>query len=434
MADAVETDVVVVGSGLAAAMTALTIADEQPTTSVDLLLNDPSRLDTHDGAIDVLGYPVTDESHDGLPEITVTRTESPVRTPFDHFDSLPSEHPYRTIGEAGVRDGLALFDERVPGYRGGHTAQNALTITPGGRLRPVARYPAAVADGLASERRPLLLVGFDDVPEVPVELIGDALSEQVEFAIETTTLEQPLPISSYPAQEELARAFDENVEVAGGTPIRTWLADQIADELDIEPRIGFPAVLGIATHETVRQELESTLQARVFEIPTGPPNLLGRRLQRQLTAALEAAGVTVRESPVTAVHTGESSVEAVETATGRIDATAFVLATGGIEAGGLEATQSAVREPCFDCPVAAPEERAAWVATDPQAAQPFVSFGVPVDDSHRPVRESGDPVYENLYAAGLVRTQVNHVLEQSGGGLAIATGYAAGRAIQETQL
>ncbi|MEF8831291.1 MAG: FAD-binding protein, partial [Halobacteriales archaeon] len=142
----IESDVLVVGGGLAGRMAAL--ASARAGATVRLVSHKQSTLRQASGLVDVLGRVDGDT----------------VADPFGALDSLPPDHPYRTVGAAGIREGLAAFEAAVgDAYRGGHTDRNALVPTSGGTVKPTARYPASVAAGLASDDRDVLLVGFESV-------------------------------------------------------------------------------------------------------------------------------------------------------------------------------------------------------------------------------------------------------------------------------
>jgi len=105
-----------------------------------------------------------------------------------------------------------------------------------------------------------------------------------------------------------------------------------------------------------------------------------------------------------------------------------VLTTGKFVGGGLDAQPNRVFETLFDLPVQYPRNRKAWFNTQllTAAGQPFNSFGVEVDEALQPVDPAGKIVYRNLFAAGGILAHADSMAEKSGGGVAIATGYAAG--------
>jgi len=446
------TDVVVLGDGLAASMAAIAAARSQPSPSVTLVSSPdrkPALATPADGPrpvsglVDVLGH-----TPDG---------EGPLPEPFAAIPDLPSDHPYRVVGTDALREGLALFDD-VTGdaYGGDGSERNALVPTAWGRLRPTARYPDAVAAGLASDRLATSLVGFDALPAFDPGLAAERLDAHLPYRVNGLTVgfpaavsagSEPGPLDRTPL--ECAEAFDtaegagedgdddaaddeedQTADDSGGTEnqIVEGLRDELDVFLDAKDRVGFLAVLGLEHGERVRQRLADSFGLDVFEVPLGPPSVPALRLGSLLGDALADAGVT----------TTRATVEGVETAGGRVDAVrlkggdvrrgeAFVLATGGVAEGGLVADRDGLHEPIAGCHVDAPATRSMWADADPLGGHGFARFGVPVDASLRPLTRQGEPAFENLGAAGRILGGHDAVAEGSAGGVAIATGTVAGR-------
>lgn len=407
---AIESDVLVVGGGLAGCVAALSAADDGATVRV--VTGGASTLRQASGLLDVLGY------HDG----------TLVSDPFTVLTDLPVGHPYERVGLEAVRAGLDRFDDAVSGYAGGHTDNNALVPTVGGSVKPTARYPCRVAAGLASRPADTLLVGFETLVDFDAPLAADHLERTgVPFDVSGITVGFPADLRADAATTRYARALDRDERV------REVLASVVEPHAGAVDRVGFPAVLGTDRHETVRETLESRLDVSVFEIPTGPPSLLGTRLETSLYEALDAA--TVR------LDAGVSVVgyEADESG-GRIDhvlverpnqivphhAAEFVLATGGLVGKGIDSDRHGVREPVFDCHVPHPADRYDWFEPDAFGEHPFARFGVDVDRELRPRDAHGRIEHTNLRAVGSVLGGADFAAEKSGGGISLATGHRAG--------
>ncbi|MEF8775363.1 MAG: glycerol-3-phosphate dehydrogenase subunit GlpB [Haloarculaceae archaeon] len=418
----VDSDVLVVGGGLAGSMAALAAARADRGATVGLVSDGETTLRAASGLIDVLGY-----TPDG---------EGPLRDPFEAIPDLPTEHPYPTVGLEAVREGLALFDD-VAGdaYRGGHTGLNALVPTAGGATKPTARYPTAVAPGLAARTDDMLLVGFEDSTAMDAHLVADRLQAAgVPFSTTGVTVRFPADGTAESPVPAMAAALDANEPVpdTGGEDsarsVRTALAEAIYTYHQSQGRVGLPAVLGRTEHEAIRDTIADHLDADVFEVPLGPPSIPGRRLGTLLTAALERDGVEVTDGRVTDVETTEDAVEGVVLGDGdeRLEAGAFVLATGGLTGGGIRSDRTSVREPLFGCHVEAPPDRYDWFDDEFFGTHPFAHFGVRTDDQLRPLDPDGTPEFDNLRAAGAVLGGYDLAAEKSGSGVSIATGYVAG--------
>lgn len=276
------------------------------------------------------------------------------------------------------------------------------------------------------------IVGLDCLSHLDAELAAERLDSSLPYDVTASTISVPIETEEKPPFEALGKAVDANDETDDGTPLRDALARAVRPKLDIEARVGFPPILGLSDHDAVRQELEASLQASVFEIPVGEPNLPGIRLRDRLFDLVTDAGIELTRASVDGITTAQKRVQSVtvtESETGAeqsIDGESFVLATGGVSAGGIVATGTEVVEPVFDCPVRYPADHGEWSAPGALGDHAFARFGVDVTRDLRPESSDG-PHFENLFAAGSVIGGQNFVAEQSRTGVAVVTGYEAGR-------
>lgn len=412
---AIESEIVVIGGGLAGLTAAITAAREG--ADVRLLSAKQSTLRQASGLIDVLGY---------------IGEKGPIAEPLTAIDELPDDHPYATVGAEAIRDGLALFDDVVgDAYAGGHTDRNALVPTVAGTLKPTARYPRGVADGVASDDRDTLLVGFDRLVEFDAPLAAANLAAAgVPFDVRGVTIEFPVDVAPDATVTRFARLLDrDGADEHDG--LRSALAAAVRPDLDDTDRVGFPAVLGEAHHAAVLDDLEQALGPAVFEVPMGPPSLPGVRLEDRLFEALDRAGASiVRGNPVVSFEATDGRIETVFVEKGgqRVPyhATEFVLATGGLVGTGVASDRTSVREPIFDCHVAHPKDRYDWFDDDAFGDHPFARFGVATDDALRPLDGRAVPEFDNLRAAGSVLGGYDLAAEKSGSGVSLATGHVAG--------
>jgi len=441
---AIESEVLVVGGGLAGITSAITAAREG--ADVRLVCHKRTSLRQASGLIDGLGY-VPARSEPGEADAITQRRKDfrtvradrgeytgPLVSPFDEVDDLPPDHPYSILGPEALREGLALFDDLTGDmYRGGHTERNALVPTFGGTVKPTARYPRAAAAGLASDSRPMAVVGFRSITDFDARMVADSL-ELAGVPFEMTGVEVAFAESfgSDAKITRLAKALDHD-EPIDGTPARTALADAVDPHLDAAERVGFPALLGDDNTAEVRADLGDRLGVDVFELPMGPPSLLGLRLEDRLYDALDAEGVRFQTgTPV--VGYDSSNGKRIDSV--RVDhkgrevpyyADQYVLATGGFVGKGLDSDREAVREPVFDCHVPHPDDRYDWFVDDAFGDHPFARFGIRPNTSMQPLDADGNPEFENLYAAGSVVGGADVAREKSASGVSLATAIVAGR-------
>ncbi|SEH15884.1 glycerol-3-phosphate dehydrogenase subunit B [Natronorubrum sediminis] len=427
---AIEDDVLVIGGGLAGTTAALAAAASAKDARVRLVTYKQSTLRHASGLIDILGYAPGDDAN------------APLVDPFDALEDLPEGHPYERVGSQAVRDALAFFDEIAgDAYAGGHTDANALVPTHGGTVKPTARYPVSTAEGLASDPRETLLVGFETLPDFDAPLAASHLEAAgAPFEARGVTLSFPGIVRDDAKVTRYAHLLDHDETVStesGETGARTALVTAVEGHLEDEPRVGFPAVLGDEHADEVRNALSDELGVDVFEVPMGPPSLPGMRLEERLYDALEDAGVRVTSGvPVVEYETTDGD----DDRGWRIDhvvvdrhgaeiphrADQYVLATGGLVGKGIESDREQVSEPIFDCHVPHAEDRYDWFVDDAFGEQPFAAFGLSPDRELRPLDPNGEPEFENLRAAGSVLGGYDYAAEKSGAGVSLATGYVAG--------
>jgi glycerol-3-phosphate dehydrogenase subunit B len=112
---------------------------------------------------------------------------------------------------------------------------------------------------------------------------------------------------------------------------------------------------------------------------------------------------------------------------GSIKADAVLLATGRFLGGGLQSDHTTVTEPIFDLPVFQPENRELWHGDrlfEP-GGHAVNQAGLETDTMMRPLDKSGQPAFENLFAAGIILAHQDWTRMKCGSGLSVATAYGA---------
>ncbi|WP_254271292.1 glycerol-3-phosphate dehydrogenase subunit GlpB [Haloarcula marina] len=414
---AIESEVLVVGGGLAGLTSAIAAAREG--ADVRLVSYKQSTLRHASGLVDLLGY-----TPDG---------EGPLTDPYAAMADLPASHPYRTVGVDTVREAMSMFDE-VTDYEGGHTDTNALLPTHGGTVKPTARYPRGAAAGIASDDRDVLLVGIEEMTDFDAPHAAAHLDAAgVPFDVRGETIRFPGDLRADAKVTRYAKLLDTDGEVAvrgRKRPAREALAARVNPLIDDETRVGFPSILGDDHADEVRRDLGERLGADVFEVPMGPPSLPGLRLEDALFEALDESGASFETGNPIVDYEGEDVIERVfmEKNGARIPLSAdqYVLATGGLVGKGIESDREGVVEPVFGCHVPHSDDRYDWFDTDVFGDHPFAGFGVETDADLRPLAADGTVEFDNLRAAGGVLGGYDFAAEKSGSGVSIATGYAAG--------
>ena len=408
-------DCVVVGAGLAGLAAGVRLAESGARVAV--IAKGVGSLHLGGATIDVLGY--------GLGPI-----DSP-SSAWEEFVAAHPEHPYARLGMAAVEESVGWFKDHLDeiGFAGDLDANMRLP-TAVGTAKPSAVAPRSIAAGDLRSGGSFLVVGLESLKDFYPAYCADnlgatPLSNGRSIEARAVSVAAPVTGEADVSPLGLARRL-ENPEP------RKVLIGAIADHLEPGEAVGLPAVLGIDEAATVWRDLKGGLGTEVFEIPTLPPSVPGIRAFRRLRSLLrsaggrllvgpEAVGIEMNGSKVTAV-TVDTSTRTVE-----YRARHYVLASGGVAAGGIEMNSDwRFTEPAFGLPVAfAPEPGEERFLPDYFGEHPAARAGVAVDDSLRPTDPNGNVVYENVRVAGATIAGAEPWREKSGNGIALATGFAA---------
>jgi len=417
-------DVIVIGMGLAGLMAAKTAAEGGK--SVLLLGKGVGRAHMHTGCIDLLGY---------YPSGSSVSVENPFESIGRLIEEMP-DHPYARVGVPDIQKALTsflgLFDEGGYHYVS-RDEKNTIILTPAGCTRTTYLLPSTMAWGGIEDERDVLIVGFDGLKDFYSGYVAhnlNSLGKEGRLPFKARSISLPLlefSVRKTAPAPVLARFFEEE-------GFRDRIADAIRAEIKGEERVAFPAVLGLERPGKVKRELEEKLGTTVFEIPTLHPSVPGYRLFQAFKRYLQRNGVTVIMGfAVTEVHLRNGTCSGVTVYCPPVQraysADIFILATGSFFGGGLEAKGDRAVEPIFDLPVHQPASRDTWFgdrffSDDPH---PIAHVGIMADERLNPIDEEGRAVVRNLYVAGSILSGSDPLREKSGGGIAVSTGYKAGK-------
>jgi glycerol-3-phosphate dehydrogenase subunit B len=416
-------DVIVIGAGLAGLMAAE--AAQSQGARVLILARGMGSLPLMTGCIDGLGY---------FPSTSLTPLPSPLRALTQMRENNP-RHPYVIVGQERISSAMAHFQElgrsgKMP-YAGDLNSK-FLIPTPLGTFRPTCLVPETMKSGNLSLSGCVLLLGFAGLKDFSPFLAAENLNVlhsqgKIAPSFRAESL-LPLDLAGKAINGlNLARAFDKK-------EFREKFVGQANSLLKPGERLGLPAVLGFHDSWAAWSDLQEKLGVEIFEIPMPPPSVPGLRLFDMLKAHLQQRGVrmivglsALRPLAEPKMLQGFSLGEAKNSPTYR--AKAFVLATGKFVGGGLDSEQGRIYETLLDLPLLHSRSRKEWfnlrlLTTE---GQPFNVFGVEVDENLQPTDPGGQVIFSNLFAAGGIIAHADSISEKSGGGIAISTGFLAGK-------
>jgi glycerol-3-phosphate dehydrogenase subunit B len=432
-------DVVVVGAGLSGLTAALAAAESG--ARVQVLARGHTGTHWGSGGLDIAAPPGARSPRDGLAALT----------------ALPG-HTYADLGrdvDPGLEWIRAILAAEGLTYEGSLDAPLQAAPTSIGGTRPVAILPtaqAAAARPWAPGER-LVVCGIAGFKDFWPDAIAAGLSRPGVWGVsprpervDAVTVTLPGLIARHNLNAvEMARRFDDKawrsaaIDRIASAVEAAW-ADPGGDAAGARAtgpgRVALPAILGLDDHAAVFDEIRRRLQLEPFELPLVPPSVPGMRLYFALRAALIRMGGRVRIGEAVA-HVerdgGRITTVATEAAarTSTVRTGALIIATGGIAGGGIVADNAGhLRETVLDLPVEAPEVEA-WLSRDAfdSDGHPLESAGVRVDADLRPVDVAGAPLFENVRVVGSMLAGQRSLHERCRDGVAVASGFRAGRAL-----
>jgi glycerol-3-phosphate dehydrogenase subunit B len=435
-----EADVIVIGGGMAGSVAALKAASLG--AKVILIRKGHGATAMSSGAIDVAGpekfLPL--DSWDETPLVADRLKEILRVNPL---------HPYSIIAEG--RKGIDSLCERIAAACGflienvprlqmqGSCRRNIALPTVLGTVKFSSYAPRSLYGGNLSDMRDaqVLLVGISGLMLFQPRICRQTLarysslhSPQTIGRIEIVETIIPQFMSALPsAPFEIARHLDSPraAEQFAGT-----LAQRLPSGVT---HVAFPPVLGLENHAEVFDIVTRGMQKKVFELVSPNFSAPGYRLQRALDAALRQKNVDVVNGEVVdAKREGPKIGNLILKdwkAERTVSAKKYVIASGKFSSGGLVANEFPL-EPVFRLPLFCRDVRVDrkfvqdLLSWNVEGKQLFLSCGAHIDRRLRPLDASGEPVYENLHAAGSIIGEYDYVADKCGLGVAVLTGYLAG--------
>jgi glycerol-3-phosphate dehydrogenase len=408
-------EVLVIGAGLAGLLSALITSTSNMKTR--LITKGWGSLFWESGCIDLMGNSPFDND-----EI--------VSSPLEIIEKLIVEnpdHPYAITGVGTIHEALHNINilTKELGYPlEGSIENNWLIPTAVGSIHPTCLAPATMVGGDLKKREPMLIIGIEGFNDFYPGLVSKNLNSQGFLANDKTVRLGSLEKYRLINGMLLARLFEKE-------EFRDEVVRAIKPILGRTGRIGLPAVLGINSPLEVLTDLREKLDCPIFEIPGLPPSIPGIRLHNYLIDQISINGGKVYDGmDVIDYESDNQNLTTVfSEAASRMKphhSQYFILATGGILGGGIRVNQKwDIRETILDLPIIPQLEhnnlfKGEFISED---WHPIFSSGIHVNRELKPINESGQVQYNNLYAVGSILGNSDSVREISTGGIALVTAY-----------
>jgi len=426
----VKFDTIIIGGGLSGLTCGIRLS--QAGKKVAVVSSGLNSQNFASGSIDLFGF-----NPDG----------SLSKNPFDDIRTMIAsdtgkKHPYSKIGADKIKESVE-FLSAVSAEHGltlySTENKNHYKITPLGTTRPTYLSQRSVYHeklvGAFHNVSNVCILGFDGYRDFYPALMVPNLqrnprASQMKISYGYITLPNADESDKNPYEfrsVDIARVFEkeENIRRA---------AEAIKAAAPDAQMVGLPAFIGIWDYDKTYDMLCELTGKIIFEIPTPPPSLPGMRLDEALKSAYMDTGMYMAGDKVEAGLIEGDSLLFVVTESNRkvkLEADSYVLASGSFLGGGLASTfDEGVFEPVLNLAIDADSDRSKWYSPEffSKNSHPFLSYGVATDAHFRP-RSSEGKTLKNVFCTGAVLSGYNPIKEGSGGGVAIATGYAAAERI-----
>lgn len=411
----IETQIMVIGSGMAGMAAALFAA----TRKIDTVqVGITGEINFASGLLDVLGVHPIDKG---------------IRwaDPWDGIERLARDepkHPYGLMSveqiQTAMTQCMAFLENSGLPYRT-NGRRNAKVVTPAGTIKTTYAVPRSMFAGVEAlaDRSPTLLVDFEGLKGFSARQIMETLGP-VWPTLRRVRIRFPGSKGEL-YTEHAARALDVETN-------RRPLAEAIRAHIGACRAVGLPAILGIYRTNDILDDLEKDLGVPVFELPTMIPAITGLRLRETFEQQLPQMGVRsfyqqrVLEAEVLSDGSFQFRV-GHEVPELMVRAQKTIMASGRFFGKGLQADRLGIREAIFNLPVDQPEDRTLWHRKDllHPHGHPINRAGITVDSKFRPTDNNGSVIHDRLHAAGSILAHQDWMRQKCGSGLAIATAYGA---------
>ncbi len=446
-----ETEVLVIGGGMAGLVAGITAAQ----AGLDTIVVRKGQGATADssGAIDIAGY---------LPG-----GETPFISPVEGltaFSSLLPFHPYTTLGhtESGeidigrivdtVRESVEWLKQNLDGTPAslvGTLDSNIGGLSIIGSWKPTCLLQSTMhTERLANEDEVLLFAGISGMPSfnpsaAAKSFIDLVMDSGIGPRRVVHILMEGLSVSKQPnlSGMEVARFIESDDGMVEFTKVLKKQVDKIDATL-----VALPPVMGVKNPLSVKEYIERETGVKVFELISFPPSVPGFRLLRGLETAFKRSGGKLMVG-YDASRFVKDELTIITIAldgprrTIRVKPKSVILATGKYIGGGIIGNREGLEEQLFDLPVLDSERISVKETRPPRMTKivsvqsyghPLFECGLGFDSCFRPTDHSGKAYATNLFAAGSVLSGYNYHVEKSGLGVALATGRAVGKYATES--
>ncbi len=433
-------DVAIIGGGFAGFIAGITALKENKKVVLIRKSQGATALST--SLVDVVGYYSPDPFE-------------PYLSPVDGIKNIIKRNPYHPYTILQSDTGLDCFIDSFCNaidflksslensgliYNGG-LDKNAFFLNNIGTTKVSCLAPSATFSGEMSnfKEKNVVFIGFKGFPDFNPNFLVKAVNElksnynlikNTEFSgcyINFPTFENRGDIVSV----EMAKAIDSDDKVKEELINRIG---EISKGNDKSFSVGVPPVLGLDEHFTIYNYLKSYFD--IFELVLPPPSVPGYRLQRALEKEFLKNNGEIIQAEVVSFVNDKTNIKYINAEyyekVIEVRAKNYILATGKFIGGGIN-SENPIVEKIFKLPIFI-EGRCIkdippykLFKDEVFASHPIFSAGVRINKNLQPLDENMNVVYDNLFSAGGIIGGYNYIVEKSGLGVCLITGFLAGK-------
>lgn len=417
-------DVIVIGGGVAGTTAAKAALDEK--LSVAIISKGEGSSILTSGAIDILGVVPTKEGN-----YRVDNIEAGIDCLIEHSP----KHPYNVL-ESSIDDGVKAFREvcKAGGIQySGEGVENKMVANTLGTFTGTAYLPYMNKDSdVTNFDGKVLVVGFKSHSDF---YSGYAAKSYNEFKEQFTPDSNAVYMSATIELPSMAgRTKLTNAELGakldteeGIKELGEELKRMTSTALDVD-LILLPPVLGFLKYNENKDYLEEVTGIKVSELLTAGHSVAGQRLADAMqTGATQlgvdynykctATGIELEDGVYTVKYT-ENKVEK------EMQAKAVVLATGGFIGGGITAYREDLTAEVINEPLGRVSADMVNMKVFAPGGHGFSKIGVKAYDD---LRLAQGELSGKIYVCGEIMEGYDWVYERSQGGVAVSSGYLAGK-------
>lgn len=400
-------DNIIIGGGLSGLTCGIKLAEQGRKCAI--VSSGQSAIHFFSGSFDLLGQVNGEE----------------VNHPIEAIKNLADTHPYQRVGVENIgrlaEEAPQLLDRAGLKFCG-KADQNHFVLTPMGVMKPswLTLDDFTCFDQKDSfPWKKALIINFSGFLDFHTLFVKDGLKKfKVDSQIKNIAMKAFEAIRRNPSEmrsTNIAKVFDK------GDVLDEFVkkANLLSEGFEV---IILPSVFGLFNKKVV-DDLKAKINKPIVLVPAIPPSVPGIRSQIMLSQRFQELGGTFFMGDIVEEGNFENNklldIKTNNHGDIKLEADAFILASGSFYSKGIVATHDRLYEPIFGLDIDGDADRSQWLDEKFFKDQPYMHYGVKADSNFRALMKG--QTIDNLYVAGSILGGANALKEGSGAGISLLT-------------